>query len=105
MGLEILRRYPGRMRHTELDVGNVILTLFEIPGLNKVGALGWLGEQGYLHFVFQTTCKRFPAVVRELKNKGVVINNGPIILGNGELVYFKDLDVNPLEIRCPTAIF
>jgi len=42
-----------------------------------------------------------------MKNKKVTIDFGPIVLGHGESIHFKDPDGNHLEIRCealkPTA--
>ena len=101
MGFKISRRYPGDIRHTELDAGNVIVALFEVPCLDQTDALERLSKQGYLHFAFQTTQDKFSAAVQELKDNGVNIDRGPIVLGNGKSVYFKDPDGNPLEIRCP----
>ena len=41
--------------------------------------------------------------VDELKIKNVVFR-GPLILGQGESVHFKDPDGNHLEIRCPAKL-
>ncbi len=104
LGFKVSRRYPGALRHTELDAGNVVLALFEVPDLDQSEALNRLSGEGFLHFAFQTPRERFCTVVEELKGKGVVIDHGPIVLGSGESVYFKDPDGNPLEIRCPAEI-
>ena len=66
-------------------------------------AIDCLSEQGYAHIAFGTSRENFPKIIDELKKKNVVFR-GPLILGQGESVHFKDPDGNHLEIRCPAKL-
>jgi len=66
-------------------------------------AITRLSEQGYAHIAFGTSREKFPQIIEELK-KNHINFRGPLILGKGESVHFKDPDGNHLEIRCPAPI-
>lgn len=100
LGFRVAERYAESIRHLMLDTGAAGLHLFETPGLEMADALHTLGEDGYLHIAFGTTRERFDTVLVELKRHGVAFR-GPLVLGKGESVYFRDPDGNHLEIRCP----
>ena len=100
LGFQVKERYAEKIRHLMLDTGSTTLHLFETPDLNMQDAIECLGEQGYAHIAFSTIREKFPKIVEELKRKNIVFR-GPLILGKGESVHFKDPDGNHLEIRCP----
>jgi len=103
LGFRVVKRYEEEVRHLMLDTGSVTLHLFESSDLHMENAIDCLSEQGYAHIAFGTDRNRFPEIVDELKNKNVVFR-GPLILGQGESVHFKDPDGNHLEIRCPAKL-
>ena len=103
LGFRVVKRYDDEIRHLMLDTGFVTLHLFESSDLHMENAIDCLSEQGYAHIAFGTDRNRFPEIVNELKNKNVVFR-GPLILGQGESVHFKDPDGNHLEIRCPAKL-
>jgi len=100
LGFQVAERYSEKIRHLMLDTGHATLHLFETPDLNMHDATECLGEQGYAHIAFGTSRKKFPKIIKELKSKNIIFR-GPLILGKGESVHFKDPDGNHLEIRCP----
>ena len=102
LGFQVVERYTEKIRHLMLDTGRTTLHLFETPDLNIQDATECLSEQGYAHIAFGTSKKKFPRIVKELKRKNIVFR-GPLILGKGESVHFKDPDGNHLEIRCPAT--
>ena len=98
LGFEVTERYQESFRHIMLNSG---VHLFESPDLEIDEAIARLSGEGYAHLAFGTSRDRFFSIVEELKDKGVTIDSGPIVLGRGESVHFKDPDGNHLEIRCP----
>jgi len=103
LGFRMGERYEEEIRHLMLDTGGTTLHLFESPDLNMENAIDCLSEQGYAHIAFGTSRENFPKIIDELKKKNVVFR-GPLILGQGESVHFKDPDGNHLEIRCPAKL-
>ena len=103
LGFRMEKRYEEKIRHLMLDTGGTTLHLFESPDLNMENAIDCLSEQGYAHIAFGTSRENFSKIVDELKVKNVVFR-GPLILGQGESVHFKDPDGNHLEIRCPAKL-
>ena len=103
LGFEVTERYAESIRHIMLDTGSVGLHLFETRDLELNDAIDTLSGQGYAHIAFGTSRDRFFDIVEELKQKGVGIDHGPVVLGKGESVHFKDPDGNHLEIRCPAG--
>lgn len=101
LGFEVAERYAEEIRHLMLATGETGLHLFETPALEMEEAIDRLSGQGYAHLAFEVSRNLFPKIIEELKNKKVAIDSGPIVLGKGESVYFKDPDGNHLEIRCP----
>jgi len=103
LGFQEVKRYEEEIRHLMLDTGSVTLHLFESSDLHMENAIDCLSEQGYAHIAFGTNREHFPEIIDELKKKNVVFR-GPLILGQGESVHFKDPDGNHLEIRCPAKL-
>ena len=103
LGFRVVKRYEEEVRHLMLDAGSATLHLFESPDLHMENAIDCLSEQGYAHIAFGTNREHFPEIIDELKKKNVVFR-GPLILGQGESVHFKDPDGNHLEIRCPAKL-
>ena len=103
LGFRVAERYEEQIRHLMLDTGDTNLHLFESPDLHMGNAIDCLSEQGYAHIAFGTSRENFPKIIDELKRKNVVFR-GPLILGQGESVHFKDPDSNHLEIRCPANL-
>ena len=103
LGFRVVKRYEEAIRHLMLDTGSAALHLFESPDLHIENAIDCLTERGYAHIAFGTNQEHFPEIIDELKKKNVVFR-GPLILGQGESVHFKDPDGNHLEIRCPAKL-
>lgn len=97
LGFRVVERYAEEIRHLMLDTG---LHLFESPALEMQEAINRLSEQGYAHIAFGTCREKFPKIIEELKKNNIEFC-GPLLLGKGESVHFKDPDGNHLEIRCP----
>jgi glyoxylase I family protein len=100
LGFEVAQRYDEKMRHSMLDTGSATLHLFECRELEMDDAIDRLSSEGYAHIAFGTSREQFPKIIDELKSKNISFR-GPLILGKGESVHFKDPDGNHLEIRCP----
>ena len=103
LGFRVVKRYEEEIRHLMLDTGSETLHIFEWPDLHMENAIDYLSEQGYAHIAFGTNRENFPEIIDELKKKNVVFR-GPLILGQGESVHFKNPDGNHLEIRCPAKL-
>jgi glyoxylase I family protein len=103
LGFHVAERYAGEIRHLMLDTGSTTLHLFESPDLEMQNAIDQLSGQGYAHIAFGTDREKFPGIIEELKKNNIEFR-GPLILGKGESVHFKDPDGNHLEIRCPANI-
>ena len=103
MGFRIAERYSEEIRHLMLDTGSTTLHLFESPALDMRDAIDCLSEQGYAHIAFGTSREKLPKIIAELKKNNIVFR-GPLTLGKGESVHFKDPDGNHLEIRCPADL-
>ena len=89
LGFRVVKRYEEEIRHLMLDTGSTTLHLFESPDLHMGNAIDCLSEQGYAHIAFGTSRENFPEIIDELKKKNVIFR-GPLILGQGESVHFKD---------------
>jgi catechol 2,3-dioxygenase-like lactoylglutathione lyase family enzyme len=103
LGFIVVDRYQEDIRHSMLDTGTTIIHLFESTNLEFDDAIIRLSEDGYAHLAFGTNRKQFPQIMEELKQHNVPFR-GPLILGKGESVHFKDPDGNHLEIRCPADL-
>ena len=103
MGFRVTERYSEKTRHLMLDTGSTTLHLFESPALDMRDAIDCLSGQGYAHIAFGTSREKIPQIIAELKKNNIVFR-GPLILGKGESVHFKDPDGNHLEIRCPADL-
>ena len=103
LGFKVIDRYQEEIRHSMLDTGATKIHLFESVGLKFDDAISCLSEDGYAHMAFGTSREKFPQVMEELKRNNVSFR-GPLILGKGESVHFKDPDGNHLEIRCPAEL-
>jgi catechol 2,3-dioxygenase-like lactoylglutathione lyase family enzyme len=103
LGFIVVDRYQEDIRHSMLDTGTTKIHLFESTNLEFDDAIIRLSEDGYAHLAFGTTRKQFPQIMEELKKHKVPFR-GPLILGKGEFVHFKDPDGNHLEIRCPADL-
>ena len=86
-----------------LETGATKIHLFESTNMEFGKAINRLSEDGYAHVAFGTSRKLFPQVMEELKKHNVSFR-GPLILGKGESIHFKDPDGNHLEIRCPADL-
>ena len=100
LGFCVIKRYEEEIRHLMLGTGSATMHLFENPDLHMEKAIDCLSVQGYAHIAFGTNREKFPEILDELKKKDIFFR-GPLILGQGESVHFKDPDGNHLEIRCP----
>ncbi|MBT4259009.1 MAG: hypothetical protein HOD90_03735 [Nitrospina sp.] len=103
LGFKVIERYQEKIRHAMLETGATKIHLFESTNMEFGKAINRLSEDGYAHVAFGTSRKLFPQVMEELKKHNVSFR-GPLILGKGESVHFKDPDGNHLEIRCPADL-
>ena len=103
LGLKVTERYQEEIRHSMLDTGTTRIHLFESPDLELEDAITRLSEDGYAHMAFGTNREQFPQIIKELTKHNIPFR-GPLILGKGESVHFRDPDGNHLEIRCPANL-
>ena len=103
LGVQVVERYQEEIRHSMLDTGDTKIHLFESIDLNLDEAINCLSEEGYAHIAFGTSRDKFFKAMKDLKKHDVDFR-GPLILGKGESVHFKDPDGNHLEIRCPAKL-
>ena len=103
LGFKVINRYQEEIRHSMLETGATKIHLFESTNMDFGKAINRLSEDGYAHVAFGTSRKLFPQVMEELKKHNISFR-GPLILGEGESVHFKDPDGNHLEIRCPADL-
>ena len=100
LGFKVAQRFSKGLRHIMLDVGNSYIALFEVPDLEIQSHIEQLSETGYMHFAFKIEEGQFQLAVKKLREKNIDIGEGPVRRGNGDSVYFQDLDWNHLEIHC-----
>ena len=100
LGLKVAQRFSKGLRHIMLDTGNSYIALFEVPDLDARSHMEQLSETGYMHFSFKIKEERFQSAVKKLRENNISIGEGPVRRGNGDSVYFQDLDWNHLEIHC-----
>ncbi|MEK9628653.1 MAG: VOC family protein [Nitrospinota bacterium] len=100
LGFQVTHRFSKGLRHLMMETGNAALALFEAPDLEVKEAMNLLSEEGYLHLAFEADPADFEEILKELKDKKVKIDNGPVKRGDGESIYFNDPDDNHLEIHC-----
>ena len=103
LGFKVIDRYQDEIRHSMLEAGITKIHLFESTDLEFDDAITRLSEDGYAHIAFGTNRQQFPQVMEELRKNNVPFR-GPLLLGKGESVHFKDPDGNHLEIRCPADL-
>ena len=103
LGFQVVERYQEEIRHSMLNTGDTKIHLFESTDLNLDKAINCLSEEGYAHIAFGTSRDNFFEVIEDLKKHRIDFR-GPLILGKGESVHFKDPDGNHLEIRCPAKL-
>ena len=103
LGFQVVQRYQEEIRHSMLDTGDTKIHLFESTDLNFDEAINCLSEEGYAHIAFGASRDNFFEVMKDLKKHRIDFR-GPLILGKGESVHFKDPDGNHLEIRCPAKL-
>ena len=100
LGFKVLKRFSKGLRHLILEVGNSQIALFEVPDLEIQPHIDKLSETGYMHFAFQIDKEMFQLAVKKLIDNNIDIGDGPVRRGEGDSVYFQDLDYNHLEIHC-----
>ena len=100
LGFKVLKRFSKGLRHLILEVGNSQIALFEVPDLEVQPHIDKLSETGYMHFAFQIDKEMFQLAVKKLLANNIDIGGGPVRRGDGDSVYFQDLDYNHLEIHC-----
>ena len=100
LGFDVVKRFSKGLRHIMLDTGNSYIALFEVPDLDIRSHMDQLGNRGFMHFAFKIDTSQFQSAVEKLKENNINIGKGPVRRGNGDSVYFQDLDYNHLEIHC-----
>ena len=100
LGFKVLKRFSKGLRHLILEVGNSQIALFEVPDLEIQPHIDKISETGYMHFAFQIDKEMFQLAVKKLLANNIDIGGGPVRRGDGDSVYFQDLDYNHLEIHC-----
>ena len=100
LGFKVLKRFSKGLRHLILEVGNSQIALFEVPDLEIQSHIEELSETGYMHFAFKIDKKMFQLAVKKLLDNSIDIGEGPVRRGDGDSVYFQDVDYNHLEIHC-----
>ena len=100
LGFDVAKRFSKELRHIMLDTGNSYIALFEVPDLDVRSHMDQLSNRGFMHFAFKIKTSQFRSAVEKLKDNNINIGKGPVRRGNGDSVYFQDLDYNHLEIHC-----
>jgi len=100
LGFKVLKRFSKGLRHLMLDAGNSQIALFEVPDLEIKSHIEKLSGTGYMHFAFKIDREMFKLAVKKLLDHNINIGDGPVRRGEGDSVYFQDLDYNHLEIHC-----
>ena len=100
LGFKVVKRFSKGLRHIMLDAGNSYIALFEVPDLDVESHINQLSDRGYMHFAFKIEVDQFQFAVKKLKDNNISIGEGSVRRGNGDSVYFQDLDYNHLEIHC-----
>lgn len=100
LGFKVLKRFSKGLRHLMLDAGNSQIALFEVPDLEIQPHIEELSGIGYMHFAFKIEKGMFELAVKKLRDNNINIGEGPVRRGNGDSVYFQDLDWNHLEVHC-----
>ena len=100
LGFKVLKRFSKGLRHLILDIGNSQIALFEVPDLEIKSHIEQLSGAGYMHFAFKIDREMFKLAVKKLLDHNINIGDGPVRRGEGDSVYFQDLDYNHLEIHC-----
>ncbi|HIA32122.1 MAG TPA: hypothetical protein EYN83_02520 [Nitrospinaceae bacterium] len=100
LGFKVSQRFSKGLRHLMLDAGNSQIALFEVPDLEMQSHIEELSETGYMHFAFKIEKEMFQLAVKKLIDNDIDIGDGPVRRGEGDSVYFQDLDYNHLEIHC-----
>ena len=99
LGFKVVKRFSKGLRHLMLDAGNSQIALFEVPTLDMQPHIEELSETGFMHFAFKIEKEMFQSAVKKLRDNNINIGEGPVRRGNGDSVYFQDLDWNHLEIH------
>jgi len=100
LGFKVAKRFSKRLRHLMLSVGNSYIALFEVPDLEVQPHMEKLSKIGYMHFAFKIEREMFQLAVKKLIANNINIGDGPVRRGDGDSIYFQDLDYNHLEIHC-----
>ena len=100
LGFKVAKRFSKRLRHLMLSVGNSSIALFEVPDLEVQPHMEKLSKIGYMHFAFKIEREMFQLAVKKLIANNINIGDGPVRRGDGDSIYFQDLDYNHLEIHC-----
>ena len=105
LGFQILFQTEtrGGLRHVEVEAGNVAIALFETPDIDLPTAQKIMTDDGYLHYAFSVSKKRYDEVMQELKDKNVRFDGEPRNRHNDAVsVYVYDPDGHIIEFRFET---
>jgi catechol 2,3-dioxygenase-like lactoylglutathione lyase family enzyme len=105
LGFEVISivETQAGLKHIEIDARNVVIALFESPGLDLEKAHKTMTEDGYLHFAFGVSYDKFDSTLQCLKQNGVIMNEEPRDWSKSVSVYFCDPDDHQLEINFAKA--
>ncbi len=101
LGFPVVNRTETRsgIKHFEIDVGNVVLALFESPDLDFDSAQKVMTNDGFLHFAFAAKPKQYEDIIQNLKDHNVEMDGEPRNHPGGKSIYFFDPDGHQLEIH------
>ncbi len=101
LGFPVINRTETRsgIKHFEIDVGNVVLALFESPDLDFDSAQKIMTNDGFLHFAFAARPEQYADIVQNLKDHNVVMDGEPRNYPGAKSIYFFDPDGHHLEIH------
>jgi catechol 2,3-dioxygenase-like lactoylglutathione lyase family enzyme len=101
LGFPVINRTKTRSgyKHFEIDAGNVVLALFENPGLELDSAQKVMTDEGFLHFAFGARPEQYEDIVQNFKDHNIELDGEPRNHPGGTSIYFDDPDGHRLEVH------
>ncbi len=96
LGLPLISLVEGK--HVFFRAGESVLLCFVAGDSLKQNTLPPHGARGIIHFAFEVTKEDYPSIMQQIKEKQIVILHEHIWKNGLQSFYFRDPDLNMLEI-------